>query len=113
MYAFYKKVYYYDPQQRFPNTKEATGWFVGVAENIGDALCYKILAEDNKTILHRSVVRPARDESRPNHRLYNLPIGATGIDTEDTAQRRSIWRDEPVHYDAALIEPVQLNGPAQ
>ena len=113
MYAFYEKVYYYDPQQRFPNTKEATGWFVGVAENIGDALCYKILAEDNKTILHRSVVRPARDESRPNHRLYNLPIGATGIDTEDTAQRRSIWRDEPVHYDAALIEPVQLNGPAQ
>ena len=110
MYSFYEKVYYYDPQQRFPNTKEAAGWFVGVAENIGDALCYKILAEDGKTILHRSVVRPARDESRPNNRLYNLPIGATGIDNDDSGQRKPIWRDEPVHYDAALIEPVRQAG---
>jgi hypothetical protein len=39
--------------------------FVGFADNLGDALRFKILKNDLVTVLHRSVVRSAAD---PNHR---------------------------------------------
>ena len=42
---------------------------MGVAENVGDTLTYKILMEDNMTVIHRSVVRPAEDEDHPNLRV--------------------------------------------
>ena len=40
-------------------------WFVGFADNVGDAMTFKILVTEGKPqILHRSVVRSARDPKR-------------------------------------------------
>ena len=37
-------------------------------------------------VIHRSVVRPANDPSRPNQRSYNIPMGRTGIPSSDATK---------------------------
>jgi hypothetical protein len=45
----------------FPETTERPGYFVGFADNVGDALTFKILKNDMVTVIHRNVVRSAAD----------------------------------------------------
>jgi hypothetical protein len=54
---------------RFPETTERPGYFVGFADNVGDALTFKILKNDMVTVLHRSVVRSAAVASHRNRRV--------------------------------------------
>ena len=61
MFYWFEPVLYLDPVSRFPETTERPGYFVGFADNIGDALTFKILKNDLTTVLHRSVVRSAAD----------------------------------------------------
>ena len=58
-FYFYEPVYYQELDGKFPrDPKECLGRYVGVAENVGNAITYKILTEGQK-IIHRSVVRSA------------------------------------------------------
>jgi hypothetical protein len=58
-YHFYEPVYYKTLKPRFPkDLTEQQGWFVGISENVGNAMTYLILTK-NKTILEQSVVQPA------------------------------------------------------
>jgi hypothetical protein len=59
MFYWFEPVLYLDPVYKFqyPETTERHGYFVGFADNVGDALTFKILKNDLVTILHRSVVR--------------------------------------------------------
>ena len=63
--SFEEPVFYHDHTEKFPKTKEKCGRWLGVAHNIGDAMTFKVLAENNQ-ILERSVIRSARDPERPN-----------------------------------------------
>jgi hypothetical protein len=58
-----------DPVSKFPETTERPGYLVGFANNIEDALTFKILEKDLVTVLHRSVVRSAEDSSHRNRRV--------------------------------------------
>ena len=51
--------------KKFPKTKEKCGRWIRVAHNIGDAMTFKVLAENNQ-ILEQSVIRSARDPEQPN-----------------------------------------------
>jgi len=62
-FKFYEKVYYLDTVSDFPRTKEKTGYWLGVAHSVGDALTYRILTDDTEQIITRSVVRPYRKGS--------------------------------------------------
>jgi hypothetical protein len=73
MFYWFEPVLYLDPVSKFPETTERPGYFVGFAENVGDALTFKILKNDLTTILHRSVVRPAADASHRNKRVLFKP----------------------------------------
>jgi hypothetical protein len=53
----------------FPETIERPGEFVGFADNVGDALTFKIFKNNLVTVLHRSVVRSAADASHHNKRV--------------------------------------------
>ncbi len=67
-FHFYQPVLYYEKHESpFPTSKERLGWWVGLAENTGDALCYKILTTDNE-VIHRSVWRPSDNPLHPNQR---------------------------------------------
>ena len=64
-FKFFDKVLYLASDEPFPNSKELCGHFVGIAENVGDALTYKILSEHNQVVCH-SVIHPAADLANPN-----------------------------------------------
>jgi hypothetical protein len=71
MFYWFEPVLYLDPVSKlqFPETTERPGYFVGFADNVGDALTFKILKNDLVTVLHRSVVRSAADASHRNRRV--------------------------------------------
>jgi hypothetical protein len=69
MFYWFELVQYLDPVSKFPETTERPGYFVGFAENVGDAFTFKILKNELVTILHRSVVRSAADSSHRNRRV--------------------------------------------
>ena len=65
-FHFWQKVYYARYDTPFPSaSKEGSGRIVGFSEHVGHALCYKILTDDTKKIIHRSSVCPY-DSSDPN-----------------------------------------------
>ena len=57
-FQFWQQVLYLDHEETWPATKERTGRWVGVPENIGDKLTYWILDEQSKRLLACSVVCP-------------------------------------------------------
>ena len=58
----------------FPSgTYEGVGRFVGITNNIGDALTYQILDEHTEQIVYRSCVR-SMDPENPNIRVLQPPI---------------------------------------
>jgi hypothetical protein len=71
MFYWFEPVLYLDPVSkfRFSETTERPGYFVVFADNVGDALTFKILKNDLVTVLHRSVVRSAADASHRNRRV--------------------------------------------
>jgi hypothetical protein len=63
MFYWFEPVLYLDPVSifRFPEIPERLVYFVGFADNIGDALTFKILKNDLVTVLHGSMVRSVAD----------------------------------------------------
>jgi hypothetical protein len=78
-FRWWEPVYYLDDDGHFPSdSKEKLGRWVGVAENIGDALTWWILTDDTKRVIPRSVVRSALDTHNLNLRAMspvNDPLG--------------------------------------
>ena len=72
-FQFYEKVYYLDYQEVYPDTKEKPGYWVGITDNVGDILTYKILTDHTQQVLHRSVFQPC-DLAHPNHRIQFNPM---------------------------------------
>ena len=62
-----------DPGVKFPESQEQPGFFIGFGENVGDALTFKVLKTDLKTVIHRSVVRPAAEIKKRNRRVSFTP----------------------------------------
>jgi hypothetical protein len=71
MFYWFEHVLYLDPVAKFPETteKDKPGFFVGFADNLGDALTFKTLKDDLSAFLHRSVVRSAADPTHRNKRV--------------------------------------------
>jgi hypothetical protein len=69
-FSFYKPVYYLVDETAFPsNCKELRGRCVGVSENVGHFMTYKILTDDTRRIIHRSNICSAADPNARNRRL--------------------------------------------
>jgi hypothetical protein len=71
MFYWFEPVLYLDPVSTFHSSEitERPGYFVAFADNIGDALPFKILKNDLVTISHRSLVMSAADGSHRNRRV--------------------------------------------
>ena len=71
--SFFEPVYYDPHYDGFPSSSnEELGNWVGIADNVGDALTFKILTPSCKVIF-RSVIRSALDPSTRHKRL--APLG--------------------------------------
>ena len=67
LFHFYQKVFYSTFDHTFPQSEERAGYWVGVADNIGDALTFKILDAKTNRLINRSSVR-ADNVTQPNKR---------------------------------------------
>jgi len=72
IFFFYECIYYLESEIPFPNSREKAGWFIGIAENVGDSLTFWILTEDTEKIIARSVIRTAEDPKTANQRIDQL-----------------------------------------
>jgi hypothetical protein len=66
-FSFYEPVYYLVDETTFPSKQ-----WVGVSENVGHFMTYKILTDDTRRIIHRSNIRLAADPNARNLRLDRL-----------------------------------------
>jgi hypothetical protein len=72
-FSFYEPVYYLVDETTFPSkSKELRGRWVGVSENVGHFMTYKIMTDDTHQIIHRSNIRSAADPNARNLRLDPL-----------------------------------------
>jgi hypothetical protein len=66
-FSFYELVYYLVDETTFPSeSKELRGRWVGVSENVGHFMTYKILTDDTRRNIHRSNIRSAADPNARN-----------------------------------------------
>jgi hypothetical protein len=80
-------------------TTERPGYFVGFADNVGDALTFEILKNDLVTVLHRSVVRSAADTSHRNRRVSFKSDVQESLKLLDTKPILSfVWKDSHQNY---------------
>jgi hypothetical protein len=96
VFIFWEPACYKKCDAKFPNdSTECLGRFVGFSENIGHAMTYKVLTEDNK-IIRRAVLRSARKPGAFKNRraIEAAPklAPATDLGTKGTAYRRDSAR---------------------
>ena len=69
-FYFYEPVYYKVDDSDYPlESREQRGYFVGIAENVGHAMTFKILTDDTHKVIARSNVRPAHSSTERNRHL--------------------------------------------
>jgi hypothetical protein len=71
MFYWFEPVLYLDPVSKFrsPEITERPGYFVEFADNVGDALTFKIMKNDLVKFLYRSVVISVVDTAHRNRRV--------------------------------------------
>jgi hypothetical protein len=96
MFYWFESVLYLDTVSKFQfsDNTERPGYFVGFADDVGDALTFKILKNDLVTVLHRSVVRSAADASHRNRRVSFKSDVQESLKWLDTKTNLIfVWRD--------------------
>jgi hypothetical protein len=63
-FSFWERVLFLDHEASFPSSKERSGYWCGIAENVGDALTFKVYDDQTGIVLARSVVRPYKNNLR-------------------------------------------------
>jgi hypothetical protein len=71
-FSFYEPMYYHNDSP-FPSaSKECCGRWVGISENVGNFMMFKILTNDTHKIIYRSNLRSACDPNARNLRIDPL-----------------------------------------
>jgi hypothetical protein len=72
-FSFYEPVYYHDNDSPFPSaSKECHGRWVGISENVGNFMTFKILTDDTHKIIYCSNLCSAHDPNAWNLRIDQL-----------------------------------------
>jgi hypothetical protein len=106
MFYWFEPDLYFDSVSKFQisETTERPGYFVGFADNVGDALKFKILKNDLVTVLHRSVVRSAADANHRNRRVSfksDVKESLTLLDTKPSLS--FVWKDSHHKYQSRRL----------
>jgi hypothetical protein len=101
-FHFFEKIYYLDAELTYPQSNERAGYWLGVADNVGDCLTYYILTDDKHQVLARSVVRSAF-RSKTNYRIQFDPVIESLID-KDYVLRRTAQKGGGYTRKASRIE---------
>ena len=72
-FTWWERVYYMKDDSSFPSESgELSGRFVGIAENVGHYMTFKVLDDETKRVIHRSNVRSAEDPQTSNWRIDKI-----------------------------------------
>jgi hypothetical protein len=109
-FYWWEAVYYKVDDTPFPSTpREERGHFVGISQNVGHAMTYKILCDKSQTVIHRSNIRSASNPADPNLCLdpldgENLPQPARIIKSAQEASEDVSDPVEPmIYFDVGYI----------
>ena len=112
-FCFWERILYLDHEQSYPDTKERSGYWVGVADHIGDALTYWVIDDQSGQLHARSVVRPYNANLRVkwDPAFAGIPLKHTAKNGGDERlqplqERESILRDAEDAYDKDEAEPL-------
>eukprot|EP00957_Ditylum_brightwellii_P038131 2883497-Ditylum_brightwellii.AAC.2 len=99
-------------KEAFPNLSESLGYWLGIAENKGNALTYWILA-DNKQVLARSLVSLVQE----NEANKQAPVAGEVLDPDAVEVEGSGTKDislnlllEIVNSLTPVLDPTEVNG---
>ena len=110
-FFFWEPVYYHDPTAPFPSeSTEKKGRFVGVAENVGDSLTFKILTDDTNQIIYRSTVRSALNQDERNLRLDELKFSDPSEPVADILSAVALDKGEQEPGRIPTISPDDIIG---
>jgi hypothetical protein len=71
-FSFFEPVYYQDGDTPFPSaSKECRSRWVGISENVGNFMTFKILTNDTHKVIYHSNLHLARD---PNARNLGIDL---------------------------------------
>ena len=103
-FYFWQRVLYLDHEEKWPASKERSGYWVGVADNVGDSLTYWIYDDQMKRLVARSVVRPYRQNLRVkwDPQFQNGP-------TRDTARQQGGLVEEDMFPDPSKRDALLQN----
>jgi hypothetical protein len=107
-FSFYEPVYYLVDETTFPSkSKELRGRWVGVSENVGHFMTYKILMDNTCRIIHRSNIRLAAD---PNARNLHLdPLNDEPPEVIRSLRKASPASDHGEDFSLHSMEPTDEN----
>jgi len=115
-FAFYEPVYFKageKQEKQFPShSNERLAYVVGISENVGHAMTYKILTADTQKVIERSQLRSALREEYANKRAQQAALSGTDDVTEvEQFFFRSAW-DKEEHQGTPLptYDPRDLVG---
>ena len=93
-FDFYEPVWYWDnPEAKFPTQKRKLGRWLGVARNVGQALCFYILVH-NGEVITRSTVKAVTEQDGSNM--------SHDIATFDTEVRGNFAEDDVLQISSAI-----------
>jgi hypothetical protein len=92
-FKFFEPVYYYDPSVPFPASKECLGHFVGIAENVGDSMTFRVLTDVTQEIIARSTIRSATIGDTVNKRLPTQKSEEGDDLDQEPSQSDEQWQD--------------------
>ena len=105
-FSFWDPVYYKLDDSDFPSgSTEGRGRWVGIAENVGHAMTYKILTDDTKKVIYRSNVRSALTKEDHNKRVDLL-----GGEEVAPNIKSSNDEDESPRKPMPIFDPTDLIG---
>ena len=80
LFLFWEKVYYKHNDAAFPSdSNEKVGRFVGITENVGHDLTFKILTEDTNKVIYWSEIRSATKPNERNLRVDPIDDSSANI----------------------------------
>ena len=105
-FHWWEPVYFKVDDSPFPSgSREERGHFVGISNNVGHAMTYKILCDKTLTVLHRANLRSADNPNDPNLRLdpldgENMPNSSRIVKSvqDDDSENGSVDQDKPMIY---------------
>jgi hypothetical protein len=84
MFCWSEPILYLYLVSKFLETKERSGYFVGLVDYVGGSLTFKIMKNDLLTLKHRSVVISVADANHRNKRLSFKPDVQESFKSLDT-----------------------------